>query len=108
MDFNCTKAIYLQIVDWMFEQILTGALGPGDKTKSVREMAVAFEVNPNTVMRAYDYLQNNAIIVNKRGIGSFVAEDAVEKIKLIRQKQFMEEEVPAFLKTIKLPEVNVE
>ncbi len=107
MDFNNTKAIYLQIVDWMFERILTGDLKPGDKVKSVREMAVAFEVNPNTVMRSYEFLQNNEIIVNKRGIGSFVSEDAVVKIKKLRQREFMEEEIPAFIKQIKLLDIDV-
>lgn len=107
MDFNNTQTIWMQIVDRIFEQILTGVLKPGDKAKSVREMAVAFEVNPNTVMRSYDYLQNNEIFLNKRGIGSFVAEDAVEKIKMLRKKQFMEEEVPMFVKNMKLLEIDI-
>ncbi len=96
IDFNNTQTIYMQIVDWVFEQILTAAWKPGDKAKSVRELAVMFEVNPNTVMRSYDYLQNNGIFLNKRGIGFFVTEDAVEKIKVLRKREFMEEEVPVF------------
>jgi len=107
MDFNNSQAIYLQIVDWVFEQILIGNLKPGDKAKSVRELAVSFEVNPNTVMRSYDYLQSTEIFLNKRGIGFFVTEDAAEKIKLIRKKQFMEEEVPAFIKNLKLLEIDI-
>lgn len=107
MDFNNTQAIYLQIVDWTFEQILIGNLKPGDKAKSVRELAVAFEVNPNTVMRSYDYLQNNNIFLNKRGIGFFVNDDAVEKIKMLRKKQFMEEEVPVFIKNMKLLGIDI-
>ncbi len=107
MDFNNTQTIWMQIVDWVFEQILTSAWKPGDKAKSVRELAVTFEVNPNTVMRSYDYLQNNDIFVNKRGIGFFVTENAVEKIKEIRKKRFMEEEVPVFLKNMKLLDIDI-
>ena len=107
MEFNSTQTIWMQIVDWVFEQILTSAWKAGDKTKSVRELAVAFEVNPNTVMRSYEYLQNHDIIVNRRGIGFFVTDDAAEKIKSIRKQKFMEEEVPAFLKTIKLLGIDI-
>lgn len=107
MDFNNTQTIYMQIVDWVFEQILTSALKPGDKAKSVRELAVLFEVNPNTVMRSYDYLQTNKIFINKRGIGFFVTENAVEKIKMLRKKQFMEEEVPIFIKNMKLLGIDI-
>lgn len=108
MDFNNTQPIYTQIVNWVFEQILLENWKPGDKAKSVRELAVQFEVNPNTVMRSYEYLQNNNIIVNKRGIGFFVSEDAVDIIQNIRKKQFMEEEVPAFIKNMKLLNVNMQ
>lgn len=107
IDFNNTQTIYMQIVDWVFEQILTAAWKPGDKAKSVRELAVMFEVNPNTVMRSYDYLQNNGIFLNKRGIGFFVTEDAVEKIKVLRKREFMEEEVPVFIKNVKLLDIDV-
>ena len=107
MEFNTTQTIWMQIVDWVFEQILTAAWKPGDKAKSVRELAVAFEVNPNTVMRSYEYLQNNDIIVNRRGIGFFVTENAAEKIKNIRKQKFMEEEVPAFIKNLKLLDIDI-
>ena len=108
IDFNNTQTIWMQIVDWVFEQILTAAWKPGDKAKSVRELAVMFEVNPNTVMRSYDYLQNNEIIFNKRGVGFFIAEDATEKIIAIRKKQFLEMEVPAFVKNMRLLGIDIQ
>ena len=107
MDFNNVQTIYMQIVDWVFEQVLKGAWNAGDKIPSVREAAVRFEVNPNTVMRSYDYLQNNGIFLNKRGIGFFVTDDAVEKIKFLRKREFMEEEVPVFIKNVKLLDIDV-
>ena len=102
MDFKSTQTIYWQIEHWVYEQILSGNWKPGERAKSVRELAVAFEVNPNTVMRSYERLQNQEIITNKRGIGFFVNEDAPEKIHAIRKKEFMEEEVPEFLKNMRL------
>ncbi len=107
MEFSSTQPIYLQIVNWVLEQILSGNWKAGEKVMSVRELAVHFEVNANTVMRSYDYLQNNQILMNKRGIGFFVAENAVEIIKNLRKKQFMEEEVPVFLKHLRLLNIDI-
>ena len=108
MDFKSTQTIYRQIENWVFEQILSGAWKPGERAKSVRELAVAFEVNPNTVMRSYERLQNQEIITNKRGIGFFVNDDAPEKIHALRKKEFMEEEVPEFLKNLRLLGITME
>ena len=108
MDFKSTQTIYRQIEHWVYEQILSGAWKPGERAKSVRELAVTFEVNPNTVMRSYERLQNQEIITNKRGIGYFVNEDAPEKIHAIRKKAFMEEEVPEFLKNMRLLGITME
>ena len=108
MDFKSTQTIYRQIEHWVYEQILSGAWKPGERAKSARERAVAFEVNTNTVMRSYERLQNQEIITNKRGIGFFVNEDAPEKIHAIRKKEFMEEEVPEFLKNMRLLGITME
>ncbi|MBO7493111.1 MAG: GntR family transcriptional regulator [Bacteroidales bacterium] len=108
MDFKSTQTIYRQIEHWVYEQILSGNWKPGERAKSVRELAVAFEVNPNTVMRSYERLQNQEIITNKRGIGFFVNEDAPEKIHAIRKKEFMKEEVPEFLKNMRLLGITME
>lgn len=108
MEFTSTQPIYLQIVNWVLEQILSENWKAGEKVMSVRELAVHFEVNSNTVMRSYDYLQNNQILMNKRGIGFFVAENAVEIIKTLRKKQFMEEEVPVYLKHLRLLDIDIQ
>ena len=69
MDFKETQAIYLQIVDLVCDHIVTGKWKAQERIPSVRELGVQLEVNPNTVMRAYDYLQAREIICNKRGVG---------------------------------------
>ena len=81
MEFRETQAIYLQIGDWVCEQVLLGKFKEGDRIQSVRELGVALQVNPNTVMRTYDFLESTGIIYNKRGVGFFVSEDAKPKIK---------------------------
>ena len=106
MDFKDTKAIYLQIADYVCEQILMKRWKEGERILSVRELGVDLEVNPNTVLRGYDLLQNKDIIMNKRGIGYFAAEDAIEKIKTFKKQQFIENDLPAFVKSMLLLDID--
>ena len=108
MNFNENKAIYLQIAEWVFEQILNGKWKEGDRILSVRELGATLVVNPNTVLRSYDFLQSMEVIVNRRGVGYFVAPDATDKIISFRRKQFVEEEVPTFFKTMKMVKMSWE
>ena len=94
MEFRDNQAIYLQIADLFCENILLGKWNPGDRIPSVREMAVETEVNPNTVMRTFTYLQEKGIIYNKRGIGYFVEEEGFEKTKALRKEVFVSQELP--------------
>ncbi len=86
MEFKEKQAIYLQIGEHVCENILRKQWKEGDKIPSIREMAIGIEVNPNTVMRAYNYLQDMGIISNKRGIGYFVTDNSYEKNKGIKEK----------------------
>ena len=102
MEFKESQAIYLQIGDYVCEQILLGRWKEGERLLSVRELGVALEVNPNTVMRTYDFLQDKEIIFNKRGIGYFASDDARKKILSYRKKQFLEQELPPVFKNMSL------
>ncbi|MDR2086574.1 MAG: GntR family transcriptional regulator [Dysgonamonadaceae bacterium] len=102
MEFKETQAIYLQIGDYVCEQILLERWKDGERLLSVRELGVALEVNPNTVMRTYDFLQGKEIIFNKRGVGFFVAENAKAKIIEYRKKIFLEQELPLVFKNMTL------
>jgi len=102
MEFNETQAIYLQIGDYVCEQILLGRWKEGDRLLSVRELGGVLEVNPNTVMRTYDLLQGREIIFNKRGVGYFVSDDARRKILEYRKKEFLEQDLPPVFKSMNL------
>ena len=94
MDFRKQKPIYLQIADHLSEQVLQGALTPDDRMPSVRDVAASMGVNPNTVVRSFDYLQQEAIIYQRRGVGYFVSPDAKERILAEQRREFLEEELP--------------
>jgi DNA-binding transcriptional regulator YhcF (GntR family) len=106
MDFKENPAIYIQIAEYVCEQILLKKWKLGDKIISIRDLAINMEVNPNTVQRAYDFLQQRAIITQKRGVGFFVEEDAMERILLFRREQFMENELPVFMRNIFLLQID--
>ena len=106
MEFKENPAIYIQIAEYVCEQILLQKWMLGDKIISIRELAVQMEVNPNTVQRAYDFLQQKNIIANKRGIGYFIEDDAMERILSFRREQFKENELPVFMRNIFLLKID--
>jgi DNA-binding transcriptional regulator YhcF (GntR family) len=108
MEFKDKQAIYLQIADYVCDHILTGQWTAGEKILSIRDLAVKLEVNPNTVMRTYEYLQQQGIIFNKRGIGYFADETAPEQIHALRRQQFFDYEIPEFFKTIQMLDIDFE
>ena len=106
MEFKENPAIYIQIAEYVCEQILLKKWKLGDKIISIRELAVNMEVNPNTVQRAYDFLQQRDIITNKRGIGYFIEDDAMDRILNFRREQFIENELPVLMRNIYLLKVD--
>jgi DNA-binding transcriptional regulator YhcF (GntR family) len=65
------------------------------------------EVNPNTVMRTFNFLQDKGIIFNKRGIGYFISEDGYQQTLELKKQTFLEEEMPRFIKTMKLLGITI-
>ena len=108
MKFTKPKAIYMQIADYISDNILEAKLKEGDRIPSVREMAAQVEVNPNTVARTYSYLQEKEVIFNKRGVGYFIAEDALEKTRTLKKDAFLKQYLPDFLKMMKLLDLKIE
>lgn len=102
MEFKENPAIYIQIAEYVCEQILLKKWKLGEKIISIRELAVQIEVNPNTVQRGYDLLQHQGIITNQRGVGYFIEEDAMERILHFKREQFIENELPVFMRNIYL------
>lgn len=100
MNFKENKSIYLQIADRICDEILLGQCQEEERILSVREYAAVVEVNANTVMRSFDYLQAQGVIYNKRGIGYFVSVGARALILKLRKEYFLREEVDYFFKQI--------
>ncbi len=95
MDFTSDKPIYRQIIDFSFGQILTGAWTAGERVPSVRELSVQLSVNSHTVLKAYEYLQAEGIIVSRRGMGFYLTADALEQVNQARRREFLTRLSPA-------------
>lgn len=102
MDFTDKQPIYKQISDYFCKQILEKKWTTDDRVPSVREIAVQMEVNPNTAMRAFQILQEKDILINKRGIGHFIAEGAYQKTLDLQRNEFIENDLPVFFKKMKI------
>lgn len=96
MDFNENKPIYMQIADAIMDGVLSGEYQLDARLPSVREYAARVEVNANTVMRSYDWLQQQMVIYNKRGIGFFVMPEARKRILEMRRNIFFHDEADYF------------
>ncbi|MCM1349206.1 MAG: GntR family transcriptional regulator [Firmicutes bacterium] len=88
MNFKTDIPIYRQIINYAFSCILSGAWMPGEKIPSVRELAVQMAVNTHTVLKAFDYLQLHNLIVSRRGMGYYLADDAKNRVQEIRREEF--------------------
>ena len=84
-------AIYDQIMRQVKFAVASGALQPGQRVPSLRELSAELALNPNTVARAYRELQAEGILDMVRGTGMEISAKAVkrcqqERDKLVRER----------------------
>lgn len=94
MDFSTNKPIYRQIIDYSYNNILSGEWSQGCRIPSVRELAAVLAVNSHTVLKAMEYLQQRDIIYQRRGMGFYLHDDAREKVNNDRRESFFKETLP--------------
>lgn len=69
------RPVFIQIMEKLKRDIVTGSYRPGDKLPSVRELAAEAAVNPNTMQRAFSELEREGLVYTKRTNGRFITED---------------------------------
>ena len=91
VDYRSRKQLYEQIIDSVRQAILSGAIAPGEKLPSVRNLAKELGINPNTIQKAYTILESEGVILTLPGRGSVVLSETED----LRQKQLakMEEKL---------------
>ena len=88
INYRDPKPIYEQIQAELRRLMLTGALPPGSRLPSVRELAGQLAINPNTIQRAYRELESDGYILSVAGKGSFVAQ--IDQVVEQQKKQAVE------------------
>lgn len=83
MEFQSNTPIYLQLIDMIKLQIISGQLQPGEKLPSVRDLAMQYGVNPNTMQKALSELEWEKLVYTVRTTGRYVTEDAdlIQKLR---------------------------
>jgi GntR family transcriptional regulator len=89
--------VYLQIRAALTAAIIEGHYTDGDALPSVRALASRHQANPLTVAKAYQVLQEEGVVVVRRGVGMFVAPGARRRLRTAERRIFLEERWPAIL-----------
>ena len=97
--FDNERPIYVQLIEKIRLEIISGKLKSGERLSSVRELALTARVNPNTMQKALTQLEDEGLIYTERTNGKFVTENTelVEKIK----KELAQEKVNNYLNDMK-------
>lgn len=94
-DLDNTRPIYLQLMEKIQQDIVSGLYKPGDKLPSVRELALEAAVNPNTMQKALAELERSGIVYSRRTSGRFITEN-YEMLKKLKT-ELAEEHIHSFL-----------
>lgn len=95
MNFDADTPIYRQLMQLFRILIVSGAWPPGEKIPAVRDLAIQYSVNPNTVQRSLAELEREGLLYSERTAGRFVADD-MEKIELTRSR-LADEKIDGFI-----------
>ena len=79
--------MFRQLIDQVLGSIAGGALRPGDRLPTVRQVAVDLAINPNTVVRAYKELEIRGVLTTQQGTGTFIADGQVRPDEAERQRR---------------------
>ena len=114
-NLNSDRPIFLQIVERIEMDIISGKYQPGDKLPSVRDLAAGAAVNPNTMQKAFQELEHTGLVYSQRTAGRFITEDThmidelkssiakekiTELIDLMQQLGFQNEEILSLIQQI--------
>ncbi|BBB65781.1 GntR family transcriptional regulator [Undibacterium sp. YM2] len=101
VNWNDQTPIYRQLKQRVLGMMLDGLLKPGDVLPSVRQVAAEYQLNPITVLKAYQELVDEELVEKRRGVGMYMTESALDKLLANERQRFIEEEWPAMLERIR-------
>ncbi len=108
LEASSSKPIYLQIADWLENEILEGTLSANDKVHSQYQLAEIFNVNPATAGKGIGLLLEKEIVYKRRGLGTFVSEEGHEKLLAERTEERLQKKINALLEEAKRLQIDYE
>jgi len=96
ISFDGEKPIYIQMAEWVEENILTGVFPEETQIPSTTEISAMYKINPATALKGVNILVEKGIIYKKRGLGMFVSTGAESKIRNERKQEFYDK----YIKTL--------
>ena len=106
--WNTDTPIYIQLYQQVIKRILDGNVAEGDALPSVRNVAAEYRLNPVTISKAYQMLQDENIVEKQRGKGLFVLPGVKNKILERERDSFLRNEWPAILQQIRRLKLSAE
>lgn len=94
--------VYLRLRELIVAAIIDGTYSEGSLLPSVRAFAAEHGANPLTVAKAYQQLQNDALVEVQRGVGMFVTTGAAERLRRLESERFLTEDWPAIRRKLRL------
>lgn len=101
IDFEDERPIFQQIALGIEDAILTGAFEEGEQIPSITEFSVTYKINPATALKGINLLVDAGVLYKKRGVGMFVTEGAVIKLKEKRKEEFYDSYVRSLIEEAK-------
>ena len=95
--FTDTSPIFIQIAQLLEEDIFSGLYREEEQIPSTTEVSVSYRLNPATVLKGYNILVDKDYIYKRRGIGMFVKEGALERIREERRQRFRKDFLVPFM-----------
>ncbi len=105
--FETDQPVYLQLRAMLATAILEGRHAEGSQLPSVRAFAAQTETNPLTVAKAYQTLQDEGFVEVRRGIGMFVAKNAVNRLRARERESFLKRDWPKMRATMQRLGINL-
>ncbi len=99
-DWSPDSPIYLQVRERLAGMILDGLLHDGDALPSVRTIATDYRLNPLTVLRAFQILEEDGVVEKRRGLGMFVREGGYDRLLALEREVFRTRQWPRIRRTI--------
>jgi len=108
INFEDERPIFMQIAEGIEDAILTGAFAEEEQIPSITELSVNYKINPATALKGISILVDEGIIFKKRGIGMFVAQGAVLKLRDKRKELFYEHFIKRLIEEAKKLGITIE